>query len=88
MQQNEFYAVNTPQQYPQNNPYQQQYSQYPLYPQGPQNTPNPDESKKGKGGKYFWCGLATGLVTALLIVGSVYLVNRLRISLPTPAYRA
>lgn len=77
MEQNEFYAVNTTQQYPQNNQYQQ-YSQYPLYPQGPQNTPGPDESKKGKGGKYFWCGLATGLVTALLIVGSVYLINRLQ----------
>lgn len=108
MQQNEFYAVNTPQQYPQNNQYpqnaqygqyaqttqntqytqnagyqqnsqyQQQYAQYPLYPQGPQNTPDSEDPKKGKGGKYFWCGLATGLVTTLLIVGSVYLVNRLQ----------
>ena len=101
MQQNEFYAVNTPQQQQQNNQYTQnaqygqytqvtqntgyqqnngygQYSQYPLYPQDPQWTQNPQEPKKGKGGKYFWCGLATGLVTALLIVSSVYLVNRLQ----------
>ena len=101
MQQNEFYAVNTPQQQQQNNQYTQnaqygqytqvtqntgyqqnngygQYSQYPWYPQDPQWTQNPQEPKKGKGGKYFWCGLATGLVTALLIVSSVYLVNRLQ----------
>lgn len=31
-----------------------------------------------KGGRYFWCGLITGLVTALLIVSGVYLVNRVQ----------
>lgn len=56
----------------------QQYAQYPLYPQGPQNMPTPGQPKKDKGGKYFWCGLATGLVSALLITSSVYLVNRLQ----------
>ena len=89
MQQNEFYAVDTPQQYQQNMQYQQniqyqqnmqyqQNAQYPLYPQGSQNPPIPGAPKKGGGGKFFWCGLVTGLVSALLIVSSVYLVNRLQ----------
>lgn len=34
--------------------------------------------KPDKGGKYFWCGLITGLMMALLIVSAVYLVNRLQ----------
>lgn len=36
------------------------------------------EEKPDKGGKYFWCGLITGLVMALLVVSGVYLVNRLQ----------
>lgn len=36
------------------------------------------EGKPDKGGKYFWGGLITGLVMALLIVSAVYLVNRLQ----------
>ena len=36
------------------------------------------QQKPDKGGKYFWCGLITGLVAALLIVSAVYLVNRIQ----------
>ena len=41
--------------------------------------PSGDDNGKGKnGGKYFWCGLITGLVFALLIVSGVYLANRIQ----------
>lgn len=36
------------------------------------------EQKPDKGGRYFWCGLITGLVMALLVVSAVYLVNRIQ----------
>lgn len=36
------------------------------------------ENGPDKGGKYFWGGLITGLIMALLIVSAVYLVNRLQ----------
>ena len=42
------------------------------------NQPGNPEQKPDKGGKYFWFGLMTGLVMALLIVSAVYLVNRLQ----------
>lgn len=39
---------------------------------------NNGQDKGDKGGKYFYCGLVTGLLTALLIVSAVYLVNRVQ----------
>lgn len=46
-----------------------------------ENTGNGKKSepdKKDKGGRYFYCGLVTGLAVALLIVSGVYLANRLQ----------
>lgn len=37
-----------------------------------------ENGKGGNGGKYFYCGLVTGLVFALLIVSGVYLANRIQ----------
>lgn len=44
-----------------------------------QNSSSGDKNGKGAGGgKYFYCGLITGLVFALLIVSGVYLANRIQ----------
>lgn len=46
---------------------------------GPQqNGQNDEDPKKSNGGKYFYCGLITGLAVALLIVSGVYLANRIQ----------
>lgn len=37
-----------------------------------------DKQPKDKGGKYFWVGLFTGLIIALITTGSVYAVSRIQ----------
>ncbi len=56
MEENEIYAVEAPQQNPQQN----------------------QNNRKDKSGKYFYCGLITGLAMSLLIVSGVYVANRLQ----------
>lgn len=36
------------------------------------------QNKKSNGGRYFYCGLVTGLAVSLLIVSGVYLANRMQ----------
>lgn len=40
--------------------------------------PEPGQGKGEKGGKYFFCGLVTGLLLALLTASGVYLANRIQ----------
>lgn len=56
MEENEIYAVETPQ----------------------QNLQQNQNNKKDKSGKYFYCGLITGLAMSLLIVSGVYVANRIQ----------
>lgn len=41
--------------------------------------PDGGQNSGGKGGRHFFCGLLTGLATALLIVSVTYLVNRVQV---------
>lgn len=41
--------------------------------------PGGGQNSGGKGGRHFFCGLVTGLATALLIVSVTYLVNRVQV---------
>ena len=41
--------------------------------------PNGGQGSDGKGGRHFFCGLLTGLATALLIVSVTYLLNRMQV---------
>lgn len=42
------------------------------------NPQSSNQPNKEKGGRYFYCGLITGMAAALLIVSSVYLANRIQ----------
>lgn len=45
--------------------------------ENPQTENGQNNRQKANGGKYFYCGLITGLAVALVIVSAVYLVNRI-----------
>ncbi|MGN1147697.1 MAG: S41 family peptidase [Lachnospiraceae bacterium] len=56
--------------------------------ENPQQSNGQNNGKDGKGGKYFYCGLITGLAVALLIVSAVYLVNRVEAYMTAKNYTA